>query len=62
MDKLEDEPTPDQMQCPYCHSQSKALLGVLEGRQLRRVKCRKCDKEYWENTATGLVQIDGSKV
>ena len=45
--------------CPVCGGHAKALLGMeSEERRLAppRIKCRKCEAEYWENQASGILQ------
>lgn len=44
--------------CPYCNANSNKLLGVDKERRARHIKCRKCDSDYWENQASGLVQLE----
>ncbi len=52
-----DERFDPDMTCPVCGARGKALVGADEEVRQARLKCRKCDEEFWENQATGMVNV-----
>lgn len=48
----------DDIACPYCNTRANKLLGMDDARRARHLKCRKCDSDYWENQATGMLHIE----
>lgn len=54
--KTNDRDENPDLNCPFCEPNAKALIGAEEERRLspQRMKCRKCDFDYWENSATGM--------
>ncbi len=58
MDRLRREPAADELRCPYCNPEGREIIGPSDNRRARRMKCRKCDAEYWENQASGMLQLD----
>lgn len=41
--------------CSACGARGKALAGADEETRKSRYKCRKCDEDFWENQATGMI-------
>lgn len=54
----EDGSESEEINCPSCTPRGKALVGNAEEGRQRRIKCRKCDAEYWGNQAIGRIQGD----
>lgn len=44
------------IKCSSCPPLGKALVGDGEDLKPSRMKCRKCNDDYWETYATGMVQ------
>ena len=58
MDKTNAKRPDNGLECPVCSGRAKALLGRGDESSLSkpRMKCRKCEEDYWENQQSGMLQ------
>lgn len=58
MDKNDTFDHEEDFDCPVCGARGKALVGAEAERRMSppRMKCRKCEADYWENQGRGMIQ------